>query len=198
MSKLYNSGLLCSFCVWVCTFPALISLYCGKKPQVHLLEAGHTMLQSSPGLEQLGAWWLQDAIQEEGYKLILKAKYKRQNMAFIRHPLYQALLPRPLENIDLSVCGQIPQNYLDMQDSFISYLLVSLTAAWDLQKSKKWTERINDPSCFNGVSGTGGPCAVSSLSCKLCVAKHETQHTGPACPSEQTSVRDLSGASGMT
>jgi len=78
-----------------------------------------------------------------------------------------------------------------MQDSFICYMLVTLTAAWDLQSSKKQTKSINNSNHFNVVNDTCGECATPSLSCKLCIVKHGTQHIGPVCPSEWAYVRDL-------
>lgn len=51
VSKLYNSGLFSIS--WMCTHSAVISSHCEKTPQLHQLEAGYYMLQSSPGHEEL-------------------------------------------------------------------------------------------------------------------------------------------------
>lgn len=51
-----------------------------------------------------------------------------------------------------------------MEDSCTYYILVSLTAAWDLQNSKKQPESINDLSCFKVLNDTSGECAAPRLS----------------------------------
>lgn len=58
-------------------------------------------------------------------------------MCFTCAPLYWALvLPLPLENTGLRVCGQIHLNSPGMQDDIPWCILVSLGAALDLQSSK--------------------------------------------------------------
>lgn len=51
VSKLYNSGLFSIS--WMCTHSDVIFSHCEKTPQLHHLEAGHYMLQSSPGHQEL-------------------------------------------------------------------------------------------------------------------------------------------------